>query len=97
MTANVIHPGDVKTDMWAAIAKDASEIGPEAEPYRKWVQWVAETGGDDPKKAADAVLGLLSDEAGAINGQFLWIKDGLQAPIPSWGAPASTQPWRQPK
>jgi hypothetical protein len=69
-------------------------MGPEAEPYRKWVQWVEETGGDPPKKAADAVLRLLSDEAGAINGQFLWIQDGLQAPIPSWAAPSTSQPWR---
>jgi hypothetical protein len=59
------------------------------------VRWVEETGGDDPEKAADLVLDLLSDAAAMVNGQFLWIKDGLQAPIPSWGDPTSTQPWRE--
>jgi NAD(P)-dependent dehydrogenase (short-subunit alcohol dehydrogenase family) len=95
VTANVLHPGDVKTEMWAAIRTDADKMGPEAEPYRKWVRWVEQTGGDDPQKAAEAVLGLLCDEAARINGQFLWIKDGLQAPIPSWGAVGTTQPWRE--
>jgi hypothetical protein len=45
---------------------------------------VAETGGDPPEKAAELVLRLCSDEAAAINGQFLWIEDGLQKPIASW-------------
>ena len=63
--------------------------------YRKWVRWVEQTGGDDPQKAADLVLRLLSDEAAAINGKFLWIEGGLQSPIPSWGDAASAQPWRE--
>jgi NAD(P)-dependent dehydrogenase (short-subunit alcohol dehydrogenase family) len=98
VTANVLHPGDVKTEMWAAIRAEAEQMGPEGEPYRKWVRWVEQTGGDDPQKAADLVLRLLSDEAAAINGQFLWIEGGLQVPIASWGnAPSapSAQPWRQ--
>jgi hypothetical protein len=36
---------------------------------------------------------LLSDEAAAINGKFLWIEGGLQSPIPSWGDDAGAQPW----
>jgi NAD(P)-dependent dehydrogenase (short-subunit alcohol dehydrogenase family) len=95
VSANVLHPGDVKTEMWASIRTDADKMGPEAEPYRKWVRWVEETGGDDPEKAAQTVLGLLSDEAASINGQFLWIKDGLQAPIPSWGAASDARPWKE--
>jgi NAD(P)-dependent dehydrogenase (short-subunit alcohol dehydrogenase family) len=94
VTANVLHPGDVKTEMWATIGSDAEQMGPEAEPYRKWVRWVEETGGDDPRKAADVVMNLMRDEAAEINGQFLWIKDGLQAPIPSWGTDAGAQPWQ---
>ena len=31
VTANVIHPGDVKTEMWADISDQAAELGPEAE------------------------------------------------------------------
>lgn len=94
VTANVLHPGDVKTDMWAAIQGEAERMGKKAEAYRKWVRWVEQTGGDDPHKAADAVLRLLSDEAEATNGQFLWIENGLQAPIPSWSETANDKPWR---
>jgi NAD(P)-dependent dehydrogenase (short-subunit alcohol dehydrogenase family) len=95
VTANVIHPGDVKTDMWAAIRAEAQRMGPEAEAYRDWVRWVEQTGGDDPQKAADLVLRLLGDEAAGTNGKFLWIEGGLQSPIPSWGEDAGTQPWRE--
>jgi NAD(P)-dependent dehydrogenase (short-subunit alcohol dehydrogenase family) len=95
VTANVIHPGDVKTDMWAYI-KDASQrLGAIAEAYVQWVNWVEKTGGDDPEKAADLVAGLMSGDSDSINGRFLWIKDGLQSPIPSWGEPGKPQPWRK--
>jgi hypothetical protein len=40
-----------------------------------------ETGGDDPQKAADLVLELMGDRAAGVTGRFLWIKDGLQAPL----------------
>ena len=95
VTANVLHPGDVKTAMWAAISAEADQMGPEAEAYRNWVRWVEQTGGDDPQKAADLVLRLASDESAKINGRFLWIEGGLQQPIPSWGDAAGTQPWRE--
>jgi len=95
VTANVLHPGDVKTDMWAAIRAEADRLGPEAEAYRRWVQWVEQTGGDDPQKAADLVLRLVSPEASTINGKYLWIDGGLQPPIPSWGDPAANQPWHK--
>lgn len=93
VTANVLHPGDVKTEMWAAIRAEAEELGPEAEGYRKWVRWVEQTGGDDPRKAADLVLRLVSDAAAAVNGQFLWIEGGLQSPIPSWSGSTGSHPW----
>jgi NAD(P)-dependent dehydrogenase (short-subunit alcohol dehydrogenase family) len=95
VTANVIHPGDVKTDMWADIRDAAERLGPVANAYREWASWVEQTGGDDPEKAADLVLDLMGSDAASINGQFLWIRDGLQTPIPSWGRPAETQPWRK--
>ena len=93
VTANVLHPGDVKTSMWADIRREAEQLGEEAEGYRAWVRWVDETGGDSPVKAADLVLKLVSDEAGGVTGQFLWIEDGLQAPIASWDAPEDARPW----
>ena len=95
VTANVFHPGDVKTDMWGAIRDEANSMGPEGDAYRKWADWVEETGGDPPQKAADLVLRLVGDEAASINGQFLWIEDGLQAPIPSWETPRDERPWAE--
>jgi len=95
VTANVIHPGDVKTDMWQDISDRVAVMGPEAEPYRQWAAWVAETGGDPPQKAVDLILRLASDEGADVNGQFCWVEDPLQAPIPSWGEPGATQPWRK--
>ena len=93
ITANVIHPGDVKTEMWADIRDQANALGPEAEAYRKWVEWVEQTGGDDPRKAADLVRRLTGPEGGSINGRFLWIEGGLQQPIPSWDVPKDERPW----
>jgi len=95
VTANVIHPGDVKTEMWADIREKIQSMGSEADGYRSWVKWVEDTGGDDVEKAADLVLKLMGDAAARVNGQFLWIDGGLQAPIPSWGETTITQPWRE--
>jgi NAD(P)-dependent dehydrogenase (short-subunit alcohol dehydrogenase family) len=94
VTANVIHPGDVKTDMWAAIRDEANSLGPEADAYRQWVAWVDKTGGDDPEKAADLVLNLMSDAAAKTTGRFLWIDEPLQKPIPSWGDTQDDRPWK---
>lgn len=93
VTANVIHPGDVKTAMWQDIRDRVAVMGPEAEPYRQWAAWVDETGGDPPEKAVDLILRLTSDEGGATNGQFCWVDEPLQAPIPSWDAPTDSRPW----
>lgn len=95
VTANVIHPGDVKTDMWADIKTASERLGSAADAYLKWANWVQETGGDDPEKAADLVLDLISDRSADTNGRFLWIKDGLQGPLPSWGESGELQPWRK--
>jgi NAD(P)-dependent dehydrogenase (short-subunit alcohol dehydrogenase family) len=93
VTANVLHPGDVKTEMWADIRDRAMAAGPEAEAYQQWVRWVEETGGDPPHKAVDAVLGLCGDAAAGTSGQFRWIDDPLQAPIPSWDTVTDARPW----
>jgi NAD(P)-dependent dehydrogenase (short-subunit alcohol dehydrogenase family) len=93
VTANVIHPGDVKTEMWADIRDRVADMGPEAEAYRAWARWVDETGGDPPHKAVDLILELTSDAGGARNGEFCWVKDPLQAPIPSWEKPVDARPW----
>ena len=92
MTANVIHPGDVRTAMWAEIRDEAARLGEVAELYSQWAAWVDETGGDPPSKAVDLVLRILESD---VNGEFLWVDEPLQAPIPSWGAGAKLQPWRE--
>jgi NAD(P)-dependent dehydrogenase (short-subunit alcohol dehydrogenase family) len=92
VTANVIHPGDVKTEMWADIRDQALRLGPEGEALRQWVDWVEETGGDPPGKAVELVLRIVESD---VNGRFLWIDDPLQPPIPSWGDDENLQPWRR--
>lgn len=94
VTVNVIHPGDVKTDMWADIRDGAEGLGPEADRYREWARWVEQTGGDDPEKSSDLIEALVSDKAAAINGRFLWIKDGLQSAVPSWGRFQPAEAWQ---
>ena len=93
VTANVIHPGDVKTDMWADIKAKALSLGEVGAVFMDWVDWVEKTGGDDPKKAAELILELLATGSESINGQFCWIKEPLQAPIPSWEDPVDYRPW----
>jgi len=82
VTANVIHPGDVKTAMWADIRDKKDEVEGGASGYDHWVSWVDETGGDPPEKAARLVIDIIESD---VNGRFLWIDDPLQTPIPSWG------------
>ena len=84
VTANVIHPGEVKTDMWADIGIEVERLDYGGAAYRAWVQWVGSTGGDDPDKAADLIARLMAPEADGINGRFLWIENGLREPIASW-------------
>ena len=63
VTANVIHPGDVRSDMWGDIKAKAEALGEVGKDYKAWVDWVDQTGGDDPKKAMDLVLKLVSAES----------------------------------
>jgi NAD(P)-dependent dehydrogenase (short-subunit alcohol dehydrogenase family) len=93
VTANVIHPGDVKTAMWADIRERVAGMGAIGENYISWAEWVAETGGDPPEKAVALVLRLTSDAGAGTNGEFCWIEDPLQAPIPSWDPPSEERPW----
>lgn len=95
VTANVIHPGDVKTAMWADIRSRVTGMGPVAQDYIAWADWVEQTGGDPPAKAVDLVMHLTSDAGGATNGEFCWIEEPLQAPIPSWDPPSDDRPWMQ--
>jgi NAD(P)-dependent dehydrogenase (short-subunit alcohol dehydrogenase family) len=84
VTANVLHPGEVKTEMFSAIKADATTRTGAGRNMLKWVEKVEITGGDPPQKTADLVLDLLRPENNGVNGQFLWIKDGLKPPMASW-------------
>ena len=83
VTANVIHPGEVKTGMWAEI-RDSAAVIPGAEPLRQWAAEVGEQGGDDPQLALDLVNGIIDGQHAAATGQFLWIAGGRQTPTRSW-------------
>jgi NAD(P)-dependent dehydrogenase (short-subunit alcohol dehydrogenase family) len=86
VTANVFHPGDVKTEMFERIREEVAALGSAADAnYGPWVEWMERTGGDPVEKAVQLVLRVVRDESGTPNGQFLWITDGLQAPVPTWG------------
>ncbi len=80
VTANMFHPGEVKTEMWRHIKNGAEAIGPAGTGLSAWAGWVERTGGDLPEKSADLALYLVGDAAAEVNGQFLWIEGGLQSP-----------------
>jgi NAD(P)-dependent dehydrogenase (short-subunit alcohol dehydrogenase family) len=82
ITANVIHPGEVKTQMWENIKFDAEKSGNQV--MTRWADMVGESGGDSPEKAVEVILDLLTPETNEINGKFLWIKDGIKKPLHSW-------------
>ena len=84
VTANVLHPGEVKTEMWADIKAQASQQTGPGQGMLNWASRVEESGGDPPEKTAELVLELLLPTSDDINGQFLWIQDGLKHPMPSW-------------
>jgi len=84
VTACVLHPGEVRTAMWATIRDEAETTGERGVGYRRWAQEVAESGGDSPQKTLDLVLEIIASPDASANGKFLWIKDGIQRPIASW-------------
>jgi len=84
VTANVIHPGEVKTEMWQSIRDDAQIRSGAGRGMLNWAEKVAKTGGDPPEKTAELILKVISGDAGEPNGEFLWIRDGLKEPMPSW-------------
>jgi len=81
VTANVIHPGDLKTEMWGDIREQVDRLGEIAADYAQWVEWVEQTGGDPVEKAAELVLRIVDSD---VSGRFLWIEDPLQPAIASW-------------
>ena len=92
VTANVLHPGDLRTDMWADIRERANAIGEPGAAYAQWCAWVEETGGDPPEKAVRVVLDVIASD-GSTTGAFLWIEEGLQPPVAAWDPTPLARPW----
>jgi len=82
VTANAVHPGEVKTEMWAAIKEESERR--QDDNARRWADMVDETGGDPPGKTAELIVEMLAEEKDGVNGRFLWIRDGIQKPRPAW-------------
>jgi len=84
VTANVIHPGSLKTEMWADIKSQILDAGDGSEGLREWVNMVEATGGDSTEHAIDLVLALVSEEGAETNGRFCWPTGIAEEPLPSW-------------
>ena len=84
VTANVMHPGSLKTKMWADIESQILDAGDGVEPLREWVEMVEATGGDSTNHAIELVLGLVSEEGAETNGRFCWPSGIAEAQLPSW-------------
>lgn len=84
VTANVIHPGSVKTAMWADVRDKAMLLGDEGELIRAWVARVEQAGGDPTSKGVDLVLELLGPGSDMTNGVFCWPRDALDERVASW-------------
>jgi NAD(P)-dependent dehydrogenase (short-subunit alcohol dehydrogenase family) len=76
VTANSIHPGDVRTDMWADISDKALRAGRAGDSMARWSVEVARTGGDPVTLGAEMVLWLVAHPE--VNGKFL-LPDEWQA------------------
>jgi NAD(P)-dependent dehydrogenase (short-subunit alcohol dehydrogenase family) len=83
VTANAIHPGSLKTDMWAEIHSKVTALGEAAGGLGDWVRLVEATGGDSPAEAVAVVIRLIEAPAG-VNGEFHWPQGGHQEPVASW-------------
>jgi NAD(P)-dependent dehydrogenase (short-subunit alcohol dehydrogenase family) len=69
VTANSIHPGEVKTAMWSDIGDRARRAGEIGDSLRRWAKMVDRTGGDPETLAAEMVTWLV--EHPELNGTFL--------------------------
>jgi NAD(P)-dependent dehydrogenase (short-subunit alcohol dehydrogenase family) len=69
VTANSIHPGEVRTAMWAEIRQRSAAARRLGEPLARWAAMVDTTGGDPVSLGAEMVGWLV--EHPEVNGEFL--------------------------
>jgi NAD(P)-dependent dehydrogenase (short-subunit alcohol dehydrogenase family) len=84
VSATVLHPGSLKTDMWADIKEKVERLGPEGEVFRAWVARVERSGGDPVSVASDLVLELVDPASPGLNGKFAWPSASMDVPVVSW-------------
>jgi NAD(P)-dependent dehydrogenase (short-subunit alcohol dehydrogenase family) len=84
VTANVMHPGSLKTEMWADMKSRILDAGDGAQGLREWIDMVEETGGDSTDHAVELVLALVSEDGAETSGRFCWPTGIAEAPLPSW-------------
>jgi NAD(P)-dependent dehydrogenase (short-subunit alcohol dehydrogenase family) len=83
VTANVIHPGSLKTEMWADIRRQTARLPDGGGALGEWGALVERTGGDSPAQAVALVLRLIA-ASNEVNGGFHWSEGSHQVPVPSW-------------
>jgi NAD(P)-dependent dehydrogenase (short-subunit alcohol dehydrogenase family) len=83
VTANAMHPGSLKTDMWQDIRDQTARLPDGGGPLGDWVELVERTGGDAAEEAVALALRLI-DAPAAVNGEFHWPQGAQQSPVPSW-------------
>jgi NAD(P)-dependent dehydrogenase (short-subunit alcohol dehydrogenase family) len=84
VTANVLHPGELKTEMWEDIRAKVDSLGGQAEGFREWVEMVDRTGGDPMSISVGAILQLVGSGTDSPNGAFIWPIGMLSKPVESW-------------
>lgn len=85
ISANMFHPAEVNTDMFESIRNHIGGLEQSSSrDYLSPVELVEPLDGDPPQKAVDLVSRVITGGEYLPNGQFLWIDDPLQEPIPSW-------------
>jgi NAD(P)-dependent dehydrogenase (short-subunit alcohol dehydrogenase family) len=84
VTANLIHPGSLKTDMWADIGRQIRDGDLQVSPLAGWVDLVGRTGGDSLPAAVQLVLLLIERRSDNVNGQFCWPEGGYEPQVASW-------------
>ena len=72
VSANSIHPGEVRTAKWEDIQQKTARE-PSAHGLRGWAERVERTGGDPPELAASMVLWLIDHPE--VSGRFLLPED----------------------
>jgi NAD(P)-dependent dehydrogenase (short-subunit alcohol dehydrogenase family) len=82
VTANAMHPGSLKSEMWQDIRDQVARLADGGGPLGDWVELVGATGGDSPDEAVAVVLRLV--DSPEVNGEFRWPQGAHQAPVPSW-------------